>query len=72
MKAIAVNYGLEVIPFDICAQTATPKSVEVLESIITERTVCIIFAHLLNRIYSIEPYKAILQDNKIDVIEDLA
>lgn len=72
MRAICIYHGLEVVPLDINAKNTTPKSVDALEQIITDKTVAIIFTHLIGRIYSIEPYKEVLQRHNIEVIEDMA
>jgi dTDP-4-amino-4,6-dideoxygalactose transaminase len=72
MRAICIHHGLEVVPLDISAKDTTPKSVDALEQIITDKTVAIIFTHLIGRIYSIDPFREVCEKNNIEVIEDMA
>ncbi|OWF51339.1 uncharacterized protein LOC110449309 [Mizuhopecten yessoensis] len=71
MVYIVKHHKLKVVPFDVSIETTGPK-VELLESLITDKTVAILIAHIYGKWCDIEAIIDIAQRKNIYVIEDCA
>ncbi|XP_060069887.1 uncharacterized protein LOC132549917 [Ylistrum balloti] len=71
MVYIVKHHKLKVVPLDVSIETTGPKD-ELLESLITNKTVAILIAHIYGKWCNIESIIDIAQRKNIDVIEDCA
>jgi dTDP-4-amino-4,6-dideoxygalactose transaminase len=71
MAFIARQHGLRVVPVDIDLDTLGPR-LDLLEELITSRTVAILAAHLFGRWFDISPLIDLAIRFNVKVIEDCA
>ncbi|XP_002739173.1 uncharacterized protein LOC100367139 [Saccoglossus kowalevskii] len=71
MAVIIKHHGLRPVPIDVCAETLGPK-VDVLESLITEKTVAVLVAHIYGKWFKMEDIIRISHLHKLHVLEDCA
>jgi perosamine synthetase len=71
MAFIAQQHGLRVIPCDLELATLGPR-VDLIEELVTARTVAIMVAHLFGRWLDIRPILLIAQRYNLRLIEDCA
>lgn len=71
MVYIVRHHGLKVVPWDVHIETTSPK-LELLESLITEKTVAILVAHLYGKWCDMDAIINTARRKNINVIEDCA
>ena len=71
MAFIAKQHGLGVIPCDIDLDTLGPR-LDLLEELVTSRTVAILVAHIFGRWFDMAPVVAIAERHHLRLIEDCA
>ncbi|KAK6166387.1 hypothetical protein SNE40_023093 [Patella caerulea] len=71
MAHIIRHHRLRIVPLDVSIETVAPK-VELLESLITPKTVAILIAHLYGKRCCLDPIIQVAKKNKVAVIEDCA
>ncbi|XP_066263544.1 uncharacterized protein [Branchiostoma lanceolatum] len=71
MARVVRHHGVRVIPIDVHIETLSPK-VELLEGLITERTVAVLVAHLYGKWFDIGEVIDIARRHGLYVLEDCA
>lgn len=71
MAYIVRHHDIKVVPLDVHLETCAPK-VEQLESLITEKTVGILLAHLYGKWFDMNPFIEIAQRHNLYILEDCA
>mmetsp|Transcript_719 Transcript_719/g.775 ORF Transcript_719/g.775 Transcript_719/m.775 type:complete len:146 (+) Transcript_719:390-827(+) len=72
MYQIMIEHGLVPVPFEIDMETMHPYGVEEFRSLISEKTVCVLFAYLFGIRYDISEYLKVTKEKNLDFIEDIA
>ncbi|XP_078620811.1 uncharacterized protein LOC144887448 [Branchiostoma floridae x Branchiostoma japonicum] len=71
MARVVKHHGLRVIPIDIHIETLSPK-VELLEGLVTERTVAVLVAHLYGKWFDMTEVIDVARRHQLYVLEDCA
>ena len=71
MVRVLKHHNLKIVPLDISIETCAPK-VELIEHLVTERTVAILVAHIYGKWCDMEPIIKTAERHKLTVIEDCA
>ncbi|KAK3577166.1 hypothetical protein CHS0354_037504 [Potamilus streckersoni] len=71
MITVVKHHGLKVVPLDISIHTSGPKP-ELLEGLITEKTVAVLVAHIYGKWINMGPVIRFAQKHGLSVIEDCA
>ncbi|KAL3854835.1 hypothetical protein ACJMK2_014075 [Sinanodonta woodiana] len=71
MITVVRHHGLKVVPLDISIDTSGPKP-ELLDGLITEKTVAVLVAHIYGKWISMDPIIKFAQKHGLSVIEDCA
>ena len=65
------EHQLKVVSLDVDLETLAPK-IELLDGLLTEKTVALLVAHLFGKIFNMEPFVAAAKKHKLVLIEDCA
>ena len=71
MSVIAHHHRLRIVSLDIDLETMAPKF-ELLERLLSGRTVALLLAHVYGKWFDIEPYVSFVKHHGLDLIEDCA
>ncbi|KAI8502393.1 hypothetical protein Bbelb_199810 [Branchiostoma belcheri] len=72
MARVVRHHGLRVVPIDVYLETLSPK-VELLEGLVTERTVAVLVAHLYGKWFDMsEVIEVVARRHRLYVLEDCA
>ncbi len=71
MIYVVRDHGIKIVPMDVNLDTLAPK-IELLESLITNRTVGLLLAHVYGRQFDMTPFIQMAQKHNLKVIEDCA
>ena len=65
------QHQLKIVSLDVDLETLAPK-IELLDGLLTEKTVALLLAHLFGKIFDMEPFVKAAKKHKLTLIEDCA
>ncbi|CAH1788165.1 unnamed protein product [Owenia fusiformis] len=71
MEKVIRHHGLKIVPLDVNMETMMPKY-ELIDCLVTDKTVGILVAPIFGRIFDLEPFVQAAQKHQICLIEDNA